>query len=193
MIWHDGLGGESDHWYGAVETQLDGTYLVLDQLKSDTRPVFRDAGAFQAYAGASLTALAFSQTHDWLGKWLVTIAVWMFALSTIISQGYYGEQGIVFLFGQRAVLAYKLLYCSATFVATLGFMRTDRELDAITTTGTGLVLLASLPITLIFGHKAIAAYRSYITRLKAGEFDTEYHKARLIDVVGGRQTAAPKD
>ncbi|MFB3078706.1 MAG: alanine:cation symporter family protein, partial [Lysobacterales bacterium] len=61
MIWHDGHGGESDRWYGAVEDRSDGTYLVLDQLVSDTRPVFRDAGAFRAYAGASLTALAFSQ------------------------------------------------------------------------------------------------------------------------------------
>ena len=193
MIWHDGHGGESDRWYGLIEARSDGPYLVLDQLVSETRPVFRDAGAFQSYAGAGLTALAFSQTHDWLGKWLVTMAVWMFALSTIISQGYYGEQGIVYLFGQRAVLGYKLLYCFATFVATLGFMRTDRELDAITTTGTGLVLLASLPITVIFGHKAIAAYRIYVAKLKAGEFDTDYHKARLVDVISGRETRTPGD
>jgi alanine or glycine:cation symporter, AGCS family len=190
MVWLDGHTGESDRWYGRIEIMAGSTYLVLDRLNSDAQPVFRDAGVYQAYAGASLTALAFSQTHDWLGKWLVTVAVWLFALSTIISQGYYGEQGIVYLFGQRAVMGYKLLYCSATFVATLGFMRTDRELDAITTTGTGMVLLASLPITLIFGHKAIAAYHTYITKLKAGEFDTDYHRTRLIDVIGGKFRAS---
>lgn len=187
MIWHDDHGGAEDRWFGTLEVRDDGTYLVLDLLHSDTRPVFRDAGAFQAYAGASLTAFAFDQTHDWLGKWLVTLAAWMFALSTIISWGYYGEQAIVYLFGQRVVLGYRLMYCCATFVATLGFMRTDRELDTVTTTGTGLVLLASLPITVIFGYKAIAAYRIYVAKLKAGEFDTDYHKARLVDVISGRQ------
>ena len=193
MIWHDDHGGAEDRWFGTLEVRDDGTYLVLDPLHSDTRPVFRDAGAFQAYAGASLTAFAFDQTHDWLGKWLVTLAAWMFALSTIISWGYYGEQAIVYLFGQRVVLGYRLMYCCATFVATLGFMRTDRELDTVTTTGTGLVLLASLPITVIFGYKAIAAYRIYVAKLKAGEFDTDYHKARLVDVSSGRETRTPGD
>jgi len=162
-------------WYGSITRDDKGIYLSLDPVISDTRPVLRDAGVFKIYAGASLTAFAFDQTYDGLGRWLIVIAAWMFALSTIIAWGYYGEQAFVYLFGSRRVIAFKLLYCTMTLVATFGFIRTDRELDTLTTIGTGIVLIASMSITLTFGHKAIAAYRQYIPRLKAGEFLSQKH------------------
>ncbi len=194
--WPDGVAvymirtdeqGSARRWNGTVVVQNDIDYVEFEVLDESFRPAFRDNGLYRAYAGASLTAFAFDQTHDGLGKWLVTIAAWFFALSTIISWGYYGEQAVVFLLGTRPVMAYKLVYCLMTFVATLGFIRTDRELDAFTTTGTGLVLLASLPITLIFGHKAIAAYHAYIVKLKAGDFDTEYHRTSVSSLFGRKR------
>ncbi len=153
---------------------------------SKTPPRFDSLGVYQSYTGASLTALAFNQTHPWLGKWLVTIAAWMFALSTIISWGYYGEQGVVYLFGVRWVTFYRYLYCSMTAVTTLGFITTDRQLDAITTTGTGLLLIATLPVTLFFAPKAVAAYRDYIARLKSGSMVPEHPAVHLGQVVTGR-------
>lgn len=172
-----------------IKKSVAGKEKLIAQFESVTaeqQPVWRDAGIYQSYTGASLTALAFNQTHDWLGVWLVTVAAWFFAVSTIISQGYYAEQAVIYLFRGRGVMVFKLLYCAATFVATLGFMRTDRELDAVTTTGTGLVLLVSLPITLIFGYKAVAAYHDYISRLKAGSMVPQHPRPRLIDVISGR-------
>ena len=134
----------------------------------------------------SATFQAFNQTHDWLGVWLVTLAAWFFAISTIISQGYYAEQATVYLFRGKGLLLFKILYCLATFVATIGFLKTDRELDAFTTTGTGFVLLTGLPITLFFGHKAIAAYKDYIRRLKSGEMTPEHKHVSLLDVIKGK-------
>ena len=84
------------------------------------------------------------------------------------------------------MMVFRLLYCVATFVATLGFMKTDRQMDAVTTTGTGLVLFASLPITIFFGHKAIKAYHEYIGRLKSGDMVPEHVHTHLIDVVSGK-------
>ena len=178
----------------AESVRLNGNILMegeipvihFESISSLRKPEFKDGGIYQAYTGASLTALAFNQTHDWLGIWLVTIAAWFFAISTIISQGYYAEQAVVYLSGGRGMMAFRLLYCLATFVATLGFMRTDRELDAVTTTGTGLVLLSSLPITLFFGYKAIRAYKEYIGRLKAGTMIPEHLHPHLVDVVSGK-------
>jgi AGCS family alanine or glycine:cation symporter len=83
-------------------------------------------------------------------------------------------------------MLFKVLYCAATFVATLGFMRTDRELDAVTTTGTGMVLLVSLPITIIFGYKAMAAYHEYIARLKSGSMVPEHLHPHLAEVISGK-------
>ena len=175
-------------------TRINGTVVMDGELPtiqfepfiSQQQPEFRDGGVYQAYTGASLTALAFNQTHDWLGIWLVTIAAWFFAISTIISQGYYAEQALNYLTGGRGMTVFRLLYCSATFIATLGFMKTDRQLDAVTTTGTGLVLLSCLPITLFFGHKAIKAYHEYISRLKSGAMVPEHGHIHLLDVVRGK-------
>jgi len=173
---------------------LDGELPVIqfEPFASSKRPAFRDGGVYQAYAGATLTALAFNQTHDWLGIWLVTIAAWFFAISTIISQGYYAEQALNYLSRGRGLMVFRLLYCSATFIATLGFMKTDRQLDAVTTTGTGLVLISSLPITLFFGHKAIKAYHEYMGRLKSGEMEPEHKHIHLVDVVSGKDVEKEK-
>ncbi len=127
-------------------------------------------GAFSNYNGATLTAKAFDRTTDGLGKWLVTLAAWLFAISTMISWSYYGEQGVVYLFGEGAVLAYKLIYCVLVVVATIpALISTDAQLDNITALGTGLMLWANIPIMLIFGAVAMRAYHGYVTRLKNGD------------------------
>jgi AGCS family alanine or glycine:cation symporter len=61
---------------------------------------------------------------------------------------------------------------------------TEAELDALTSLGTGVMLLANIPIMLIFGHQAMKAYHRYIGQLKAGEFHA--HAApKITDVVSG--------
>lgn len=49
-------------------------------------------GVYRDYEGAQLTAFAFDRVFEGLGKWLVTIAAWLFAISTMISWSYYGEK-----------------------------------------------------------------------------------------------------
>ncbi|MCZ6777290.1 MAG: amino acid carrier protein [Ignavibacteria bacterium] len=128
-------------------------------------------GAFFNYKGATLTAKAFDRTTEGLGKWLVTVAAWLFAISTMISWSYYGEQGVVFLAGEKWVKGYKLLYCGLIIVATIpALISTDAELDALTALGTGVMLWANIPIMLIFGTMAMRAYWTYMGKLKAGEF-----------------------
>jgi AGCS family alanine or glycine:cation symporter len=38
------------------------------------------------------------------GKYIVTIAVFLFALSTAISWSYYGDRNVEYLFGTKAIL-----------------------------------------------------------------------------------------
>lgn len=144
-------------------------------------------GLYNSFVGAALTAHAFDRVQPGLGKWLVVMASWLFAISTLISWSYYGEQGVVYLMGNKAVLPYKLIYCALIVVATLGFIRTDAELDNLTALGTGVMLWANIPIMLIFGAQAMGAYKSYIARLKSGELDVTSHKpAPIADVVEGK-------
>jgi AGCS family alanine or glycine:cation symporter len=141
---------------------------------------------FGDYVGAALTGHAFDRVLPGLGMWLVTVACWLFALSTIISWSYYGEQGIIYLVGPRGVTLYKLGYCTLILVATLGFIRTDVQLDEWTSLGTGVMLIANIPIMLIFGSQAMRAYRDYLRRLDAGEMIPPHGVPPLTDVIEGR-------
>jgi alanine or glycine:cation symporter, AGCS family len=68
----------------------------------DTRP--------EGMTGAALTSYAFSETLGPAGSWVVGIGLTLFAFSTIISWSYYGDRAAKFLFGDRAVLRYRLVY-----------------------------------------------------------------------------------
>ncbi|MCZ6735525.1 MAG: alanine:cation symporter family protein, partial [Planctomycetota bacterium] len=175
----------------AGEIQIDEDGDAVAQWKTNfasaTRPTLADDDGriYVEYPGPSLTGHAFDRAIPGLGKYLVTLAAWLFALSTMISWSYYGEQGIVFLFGDKAVFAYKIIYCIMIVVAASGFIETDTELDKLTSLGTGVMLWANIPIMLIFGSMAMKAYHTYIGKLKRGEFHP--HAAPSItDVMRGK-------
>jgi alanine or glycine:cation symporter, AGCS family len=140
-------------------------------------------GVYLDLKGATLTAKAFDRVIPGLGIWIVPITAWLFAFSTIISWSYYGEQGIVFLFGRRAVMPYRVVYC-ALIMVSVQLIRTQDELDLFSTFGTGVMLWANIPIMLIFGPLAMRAYHDYFRRLEGGQMPA--HAApRLADVVTG--------
>ena len=197
----------------ATVSKNDQEQWVADwgNLDSETRPRFRpledgtpDFGLYGDYAGASMTAYAFDRVTPGLGMVLVTIAAWLFALSTMISWSYYGEQGIYYFFGTHgeaaakpAVLIYKLVYCLLILLTTVLAMKiygtngnqaiigTDTELDMWTTLGLGVMLVANIPIMLLFSVKAMKAYHSYIGKLKRGEMDV-HEAASITEVVEGK-------
>jgi len=61
--------------------------------------------------GVALTSLAFESTISWF-PWVLTIAVVLFAFSTMISWSYYGLKAWTYLFGESVVTdaVYKLLF-----------------------------------------------------------------------------------
>lgn len=67
---------------------------------------------------APLTTEAFASS--WLGSWgryIVAIGLLLFAFSTSISWSYYGERAVIYLFGIKYILYYRLIYVLAFFVA----------------------------------------------------------------------------
>ena len=163
---------------GHVVTQNSSLVIEWDTLASNSHPRVENTGVYATYVGATLTAKAFDSVTPGLGKWLVTLAVWLFALSTMISWSYYGEQGVVFLFGERMVITYKVIYCLLIVVATLGFIESDADLDNLTGVGTGVMLWANAPIIWIFGRQAMSAYHDYINRMKKGEMEPSIRQHR---------------
>jgi AGCS family alanine or glycine:cation symporter len=128
-----------------------------------------DQGVYRTYAGANLTGHAFDREFPGLGKWLVTFAAWLFAISTMISWSYYGEQGVVYMFGVRGVLPYKIIYLIGTVWAAAA-IKSDKEMIPIMDLGTGAMLWANIPIVMALGYLAVRNLNDYGKRLKAGEF-----------------------
>ncbi|MFG0329943.1 MAG: alanine/glycine:cation symporter family protein [Phycisphaerales bacterium] len=141
-------------------------------------------GAHEDLKGATLTARAFDTARPGLGKWIVPATVWLFAISTIISWSYYGEQAVVYLVGARFVTAYRLLYCLLILV-TVQLIETEHDLDTLSTLGTGVMLWANIPIMVIFGPMAMRAYHDYFRRLKSGAMRPAHEAPELGEVVRG--------
>lgn len=64
----------------------------------------------ESLTGAALSAHAFEQGLGQFGAWVVGFGLMFFALSTIIAWSYYGDRSAEFLFGERAVLPYRIIY-----------------------------------------------------------------------------------
>jgi len=171
---------------GVVQATPEGYVASWQTLDSDVAPRVLGDGFYQDYVGATLTAKAFDTVTPGLGKWLITIASWLFAISTIIAWGYYGEQGAVYMLGNRSAMPYRLIYCSLTFVATLGHIKTSTDLDNMTGIGLGIIIYANLPICWIFGYQAIRAYRDYVQRLKDGRMGPDHPPPSIEDLISGR-------
>ena len=179
--------GNALHRVEGIVAATDDSFVVnWVPFKSTAIPTAVDDGMYRTYVGATLTAKAFDSVTPGLGKWLVSIAAWLFAISTMISWSYYGEQGMVYLAGDKAVLPYKLVYCLLIIVATLGFIKTDADLDNITGVGTAVMLFANIPICWFFGYQAMRAYKDYIARLKSGRMGPDHPPPHLDDLLSGR-------
>jgi AGCS family alanine or glycine:cation symporter len=120
-----------------------------------------------AGTGIAMTATAFATVFPWFPEVLMVIAV-LFAFSTMISWSYYGERSWIFLFGNRSLLTYQLLFLAFTFGGVV-FQNAKVVLDF----GDLMILGMSFPnITGVVMLIPIvkADLDSYLARLKAGEF-----------------------
>lgn len=83
-------------------------------------------GAWQSdFSGAAMTTYAFAVglNAQTLGPMLVSIGLMFFAFTTILGWNYYGERCVVFLFGTKAVLPYKVIFIG--LVASGAFLHLD--------------------------------------------------------------------
>jgi AGCS family alanine or glycine:cation symporter len=154
-------------------------------MPADAAPTLPISGVYFSFEGATLTAKSFDRVLPGLGFWIVPITAWLFAFSTIISWSYYGEQGVVYLFGQRAVMTYRVVY-SVLILLTVQLVSTGDQLADFANFGTGVMLWVNVPIMLIFGKFAMDAYHDYFRRLKSGEMQPGHAAPGLAAVMSGR-------
>ncbi len=170
------LGSEAVGWTAQFDTF---------SLPAGETPRIAVEGVYFDLKGATLTAKAFDRVLPGLGIWIVPLAVWLFAFSTIISWSYYGEQGVVYLLGPRAVMTYRVVYC-LLIIVSVQLVRTQDQLDLFSTFGTGVMLWANIPIMLLFGSTAMRAYHDYWRRFRSDGIEPAHAAPGLSDVASGR-------
>jgi len=62
------------------------------------------------FKGAAFTAFAFSSSLGASGAIVVGLGLALFAFSTIIAWSYYGDRSAYFLFGEKAVMPYRIVF-----------------------------------------------------------------------------------
>ena len=165
MLVRAGSDSELERVYAEVGPNGALNWQTIDSAEA---PRAEGPGLYEDLPAAALTAAAFDSAAAGLGQWMVTAAVWLFALSTMITWSYYAEQGVVYLFGDRPVMTYRLLWCLLIVVATVGVVRTDAQLDTLSTVAIGFMLIVNLPLMVLLAHKALAAQREYFEQLRDG-------------------------
>lgn len=122
----------------------------------------------QGLEGAALTSRAFQQEISWFPM-LLSVAVTLFAYSTIISWSYYGEKAWETLFGSRSTFLYKILAVVAVFVGTV--VNLGSVLDFSDMMILGMAFPNILGVVLL-SPKVRKDLLAYWSRYKANEFRT---------------------
>ena len=113
----------------------------------------------------ALTSAAFATLASWL-PYLLSIAVCVFAYSTMISWSYYGERSAEFLLGERGILPYRVL--------VVGFVVLGPILTLETVIGFSDMMLFSMAFPNIIGLILLSGAlrgkaNEYVALLKSGE------------------------
>lgn len=118
--------------------------------------------------GAAMTAEAFGTLHGFL-PFMLCIAVFVFAYSTMISWGYYGERAVEYLFGKAGIWPYRVVFLS--FVVMGPMLTIGNVLDFTDL----LILSMAYPNVIgmvILSPKVARMAKDYVRRLKSGEMKT---------------------
>ena len=84
-------------------------------ITSDTNPLYKVGGGIN---GAELTSAAFGSVISWF-PFILSIVVFLFSFSTMISWYYYGDKGWKYLFGDNSIKIYQVLYLGCIVLGSI--------------------------------------------------------------------------
>ncbi len=100
--------------------------------------------------------------------YVLSLSVFLFAFSTIISWSYYGERCWAYLFGDNSSIVYKILFLICTFLGAVVSPKNILELSDLAILS--MAFPNMLGLFLLHG-KVRRALLEYWKLYKAGEFD----------------------
>jgi alanine or glycine:cation symporter, AGCS family len=122
----EGPDGEDISLHGAHLEIEDGEIVGIFGADDESIEDISFINGSALHNGSPLTSQAFrttftehlGETGGNVGSWIVTFGVFLFAISTAISWSYYGDRAVVYLFGQKHVRLYRMIYVAVVFFAS---------------------------------------------------------------------------
>ncbi|MBO6652347.1 MAG: alanine:cation symporter family protein, partial [Balneola sp.] len=114
--------------------------------------------------GAPLTALAFEKGLPFAGgKYIVTICVILFGISTAISWSYYGDRSIQYLAGDKSIIYYKMVYLVMHFLGAILALETVWAIGDI---ALGLMTFPNIIALFALSGTVAVASKTYFAKMK---------------------------
>ncbi len=114
--------------------------------------------------GVTLTAGAFEAAMPGYGAYILTVCVFFFAVTTLLTYSYYGAKCLSFLVGARYAKLYNIFYVVFVVVASVA------SIDAVISFADGLFALMAIPTmtsALRLAPRVMASFRRYSGALRA--------------------------
>jgi len=119
--------------------------------------------------GAALTSAAFGAVISWFPA-VLSLAVVLFAYSTMISWSYYGERCWTYMFGERATMAYRIMFVIFVIIGSVTSATNILDFSDLLLLGMAFPNLIGL---YVLHGEVRGALVDYLARLKSGQLDRE--------------------
>ena len=146
-----------------IVCSITGIVLVMGILQSN-------GGAFAVpdLEGAALTTATFDAMLSGYGGWVVTIGLIFFAYSTTLGWCYYGEKCATYVFGDKSVPIYRVIYVATVMLGTVLSMD---MVWAAADTFNGLMAVPNLIALLLLSRVIVQETRDFKAKRASGELD----------------------
>ncbi|WP_455022178.1 alanine/glycine:cation symporter family protein [Neisseria elongata] len=146
-----------------IVCSITGIVLVMGILQSN-------GGAFAVpdLEGAALTTATFDAMLSGYGGWVVTIGLIFFAYSTTLGWCYYGEKCATYVFGDKSVPMYRVIYVATVMLGTVLSMD---MVWAAADTFNGLMAVPNLIALLLLSRVIVQETRDFKAKRASGELD----------------------
>jgi len=134
-------------------------------ITKDTNPLYQVGGGIN---GVELTSAAFGSVISWFPI-ILSIVVFLFSYSTMISWYYYGNKGWKYLFGDTTIPVYQTLYLGCTVLGAIASLGNVMDFSDL------MILSCAVPNiigALFLLPKLRVHLNDYWSRYQAGKFQT---------------------
>ena len=115
---------------------------------------------------ATYMSYAFAQVFGPIGSGFIALAILLFAYSTVLGWSHYGATACQYLFGEKSVLPYRIVF---TIVVLLGSLMTAQLAWDISDTFNGLMMVPNLIGVLVLSPQVMRCTKNYVDRRLHGK------------------------